>query len=48
MRDEQLEQDIADGHLEAFAPEAIAKFEAGHCRKICGFAGLEPTPSMSS
>lgn len=32
--DEQLEQDIADGNLEAFAQEAIAEFEAGHCRKI--------------
>ncbi|HEY9838697.1 MAG TPA: hypothetical protein V6D27_17580 [Vampirovibrionales bacterium] len=30
--DEQLEQDIADGHLEAFAQEAIAEFEAGHGR----------------
>ncbi len=32
--DEQLEQDIADGRLEAFAQEAIAEFEAGHCREI--------------
>ncbi len=32
--DEQLEQDIADGKLEALAEEAIAEFEAGHCRKI--------------
>jgi hypothetical protein len=32
--DEQLEQDIADGNLEAFAQEAIAEFEAGHCREI--------------
>ena len=28
--DQQLEQDIADGNLEAFAQEAIAEFEAGH------------------
>ena len=32
--DEQIEGDIAEGHLEAFAEEAIAEFEAGHCRKI--------------
>jgi len=32
--DEQIEGDIADGHLEAFAEEAIAEFEAGHCREI--------------
>ena len=32
--DEQIEQDIAEGHLEAFAQEAIAEFEAGHCREI--------------
>jgi hypothetical protein len=32
--DEQLEQDIADGKLEAFAQEAIAEFEAGHCHEI--------------
>lgn len=32
--DEQLQQDIADGHLEVFAQEAIAEFEAGHCREI--------------
>jgi hypothetical protein len=29
--DEQIEQDIADGKLEALAEEAIAEFEAGHC-----------------
>ena len=29
--DEQLEKDIADGKLEAFAQEAIAEFEAGKC-----------------
>ncbi|MGL4502952.1 MAG: hypothetical protein ACRCU2_28075 [Planktothrix sp.] len=46
MRDEQLEQDIADGHLETFPQEAIAEFEAGNCRQICGFE-LEPTPSMT-
>ncbi len=32
--DEQIEQDIADGHLEDFAQEAIAEFEAGYCREI--------------
>jgi hypothetical protein len=32
--DEQLEKDIADGKLEAFAQEAIAEFEAGHSRAI--------------
>ncbi|MCT7991972.1 hypothetical protein [Laspinema olomoucense] len=32
--DEQIERDIADGHLEAFAEEAIAEFEAGHCREL--------------
>jgi hypothetical protein len=32
--DEQLERDIADGKLEAFATEAIAEFESGHCREI--------------
>ncbi|NJR76611.1 MAG: hypothetical protein HC773_29790 [Scytonema sp. CRU_2_7] len=32
--DEQLEKDVADGKLEAFAQEAIAEFEAGHCRTI--------------
>jgi hypothetical protein len=32
--DEQLDQDIADGKLEALAEEAIAEFNAGHCRKI--------------
>ena len=32
--DEQLEKDIADGKLVALAQEAIAEFEAGHCRAI--------------
>ena len=32
--DEQLEKNIADGKLEAFAQEAIAEFEAGNCRAI--------------
>ncbi|MCC5670266.1 hypothetical protein LC653_42395 [Nostoc sp. CHAB 5784] len=32
--DEQLEKDIADGKLEAFAQEAIAEFEAGNCQAI--------------
>ncbi|MBW4583008.1 MAG: hypothetical protein KME42_25860 [Tildeniella nuda ZEHNDER 1965/U140] len=32
--DEQIEQDIAGGKLEALAQEAIAEFEAGHCREL--------------
>ncbi|BAZ82088.1 hypothetical protein NIES73_33650 [Sphaerospermopsis kisseleviana NIES-73] len=32
--DEQLEQDIADGKLEALAEEAIAEFKAGHFREL--------------
>ena len=32
--DEQLEKDIANGKLEELAKEAIAEFEAGHCRSI--------------
>ena len=32
--DKQLEQDIAEGKLEALAEEAIAEFEAGNCREI--------------
>lgn len=32
--DEQLEQDIKDGKLEALAQEAIAEFEAGHAQII--------------
>jgi hypothetical protein len=32
--DEQLEQDIANGKLEALAEEAISEFKAGHCREI--------------
>ncbi|MBE9166524.1 hypothetical protein IQ238_02875 [Pleurocapsales cyanobacterium LEGE 06147] len=32
--DRQLEQDIADGKLDALADEAIAEFEAGDCREI--------------
>lgn len=32
--DEQIERDIEDGKLEAFAQEAIAEFAAGHCREI--------------
>jgi hypothetical protein len=32
--DEQIEQDIADGKLETLAQEAIAEFEAGHCREL--------------
>jgi hypothetical protein len=32
--DEQLEQDIADGKLEALAEEAISEFKAGRCREI--------------
>lgn len=32
--DKQLEQDIADGKLEALAEEAIADFETGNYRAI--------------
>ncbi len=32
--DEQLERDIVDGKLEELAREAIAEFQAGHCREI--------------
>ncbi|XHX80407.1 MAG: hypothetical protein RBJ76_10905 [Stenomitos frigidus ULC029] len=32
--DTQIEQDISDGKLEAFAQEAIAEFEAGHSREL--------------
>lgn len=32
--DEQLEQDIEDGKLEALAEEAIAEFKEGNCREI--------------
>jgi serine/threonine protein kinase len=32
--DNQLEQDIAEGKLEALAEEAIADFKAGHCREL--------------
>jgi hypothetical protein len=32
--DELIAQDIATGKLEAFAQEAIAEFETGHCREI--------------
>ena len=32
--DDQIEQDIEDGKLEALAQEAIAEFEAGRCREI--------------
>jgi hypothetical protein len=32
--DDQLEEDIADGKLEAFAQEATAEFEAGRARLI--------------
>jgi len=32
--DEQVEQDIAEGKLDALAQEAIAEFEAGHAREI--------------
>ncbi|MDX2097281.1 MAG: hypothetical protein SFW36_05850 [Leptolyngbyaceae cyanobacterium bins.59] len=32
--DEQIEQDIAEGKLEALAQEAIAEFESGRCREI--------------
>ncbi|MDF2207444.1 hypothetical protein [Limnospira platensis] len=32
--DEQIEQDIAEGRLEALAQEAIAEFVSGHCREL--------------
>lgn len=32
--DEQLEQDIAEGKLDALAEEAIAEFKAGHYRQL--------------
>ncbi len=32
--DKQLEQDVAEGKLEALADEAIAEFEAGNCQEI--------------
>ena len=32
--DKQIEQDIEDGKLEAFAQESIAEYEAGHRREI--------------
>ncbi|MEO0489013.1 MAG: hypothetical protein AAF215_07425 [Cyanobacteria bacterium P01_A01_bin.123] len=32
--DKQIEQDIDEGKLEAFAQEAIAEFEAGQCQEI--------------
>ena len=32
--DEQLEQDVANGKLDALAEEAIAEFKAGRCREL--------------
>lgn len=32
--DDQLEQDVANGKLDALAEEAIAEFNAGYCRQI--------------
>jgi hypothetical protein len=32
--DQQIEQDIANGRLNAFAQEALADFQAGHCQII--------------
>jgi len=32
--DRQIEQDIANGRLNAFAQEALADFQAGHCQTI--------------
>ena len=32
--DEQVEQDIAEGKLDALAEEAIAEFNEGRCREI--------------
>lgn len=32
--DQQIEQDIEAGKLDALAQEAIAEFQSGHCRDI--------------
>ncbi|TVQ56019.1 MAG: hypothetical protein EA366_10225 [Spirulina sp. DLM2.Bin59] len=32
--DQQIEQDIEAGQLDALAQEAIAEFQSGHCRDI--------------
>ena len=32
--DQQIEQDIANGRLEAFGQEALAEFQAGRCQTI--------------
>ena len=32
--DDQLEQDVTNGKLEALAEEAIAEFKSGHCQEI--------------
>jgi hypothetical protein len=32
--DEQIEQDVANGKLDALAEEAITEFKAGRCREI--------------
>lgn len=32
--DQQIEEDIANGRLDAFAQEALAEFQAGHCQTI--------------
>jgi hypothetical protein len=32
--DEQLEEDVASGKLDALAAEAIAEFKAGNCQEI--------------
>jgi hypothetical protein len=32
--DQQIEQDIANGRLNAFAQEALTEFRAGHCQTI--------------
>lgn len=32
--DQQIEEDIANGRLDAFAQEALVEFQAGHCQTI--------------
>ena len=32
--EQKIEQDIANGRLEALAQEALAEFQAGHCQTI--------------
>lgn len=42
--DEQLEQDIAEGKLDALADEAIAQFQASDCREILPQQCTQPQP----